>query len=430
MPIPWTMYQTETRWADQFLLAKTEESAAGETSSDPGTVPLEEAVRIVRSIAHKTGTETIPTDEADGRTLSESIYALNDMPGFDRATMDGFAIISSDTSDTLIKPCTLTFVGSVRKGLSTTPTISNGQAVSIQTGGKLPKGADTVVLADECNVQGDRITVKCPVSPGRNIIRRDEDFRKGEPVYPAGWILRPQDIAVLASIGRIRVKVRKKPVIGIISTGRELVPSESIPKSGEVREVNSYLVTAFCKRQGAIPVRYGIIRDDAEELTNLIEQASQECDAIIVSGGSSRDEHDITAQVIHKLGKVYTEGISFAPEKRTTIGQIDSVLVIGLPGHPSATFMVLTLVVIHLLQAMKGSPNQQVYRKFVRLTDNLHASRESDRFIRVTITDDQATPVFGKAGLIHMLSQSDGIVKIPAGSKGFCAGDRVEVMIW
>ncbi len=424
------MYQTEARWADQFVLVNTEKSVPGDASSDPGTVPLEEAVRIVRSIAHKTGTETIPTDEADGRTLSESIYALADLPGFERATMDGFAIISSDTSDALTSPCILTLTGSVTKGLSTVSAISHGQAVSIQTGGKLPDGADTIVQAENCLVQGDTITIKHPVSPGVNITRRDEDFRKGEPVYPAGWILRPQDIAVLASIGKIRVKVRKKPVIGIISTGRELVPSESIPKSGEVREVNSYLVTAFCKRQGAIPVRYGIIRDDAEELTKLIEQASQECDAIIVSGGSSRDEHDITAKVIHKLGKVYTEGISFAPEKRTTIGQIDSVLVIGLPGHPSATFMVLTLVVIHLLQAMKGSPNQQVYRKFVKLTDNLHASRDSDRYIRVTITDDQATPVFGKAGLIHMLSQSDGIVKIPAGGRGFSVGDRVEVMIW
>lgn len=430
MPIPWTMYQTETRWADQFVLVKTDSILAKNTPSDTETVPLEEAVRIVRSIAHKTGTETIPVDEADGRTLSESIFAPDDIPGFDRATVNGYALISSDTIKAQAGPINLTIIGSIRKGLSTNHELSPGQTVSIQTGGKLPAGADSVILEEDSIVQGDVIVIQHPVPPGVHIIRRDEDFKKGEPVYPAGWILRPQDIAVLVSIGKIRVKVRKKPIIGIISTGRELVPSESIPKSGEVREVNSYLVTAFCKRQGAIPVRYGIIRDDAEELIKMIEQASQECDAIIVSGGSSRDEHDITAQVIHKLGKVYTEGISFAPEKRTTIGQIDSVLVIGLPGHPSATFMVLTLVVIHLLQAMKGSPNQQVYHKYVRLTDTLHACKNSDRYIRVTITDDKATPVFGKAGLIHMLSQSDGIVKIPAGSKGYNVGDRVEVMIW
>ncbi len=320
--------------------------------------------------------------------------------------------------------------GVVLKGVSDFGRISHGQAIMIQTGGGLPEGADTVVISEHCTVEGDRVRITQPIPPYVHIIRRDEDFRKNETVYPEGWEIRPQDIAVLASLGKILVKVRKKPVIGIISTGRELVPSESIPKSGEVREVNSYLITAFCKRQGAIPMRYGIIRDNADDLTRLLEEASRECDAIIVSGGSARDQHDITAQVIKTLGNVYTEGISFAPDKRTTIGKIGTVLVIGLPGHPSATFMVLTLVVIHLIQAMKGSPSQNVYRKRVRLTDHLLASRESDRYIRVSITDDDASPVFGKSGLIHMLSQSDGIVRIPADSSGYREGDWVEVMTW
>ena len=400
-------------------------------SDHSNTIPIEEAVHIVRAIAHKTGTETIPVDDADGRTLSETIYAPDDIPGFDRATMDGYAIIASDTiGSTMEEPTILHLIGFIQKGTNGTKGIISGQAVAIQTGGKLPEGADAVVSSEDCFFFGDQIIIPGPVSANNNIIRRDEDFRKDEPVYSAGWILRPQDIGVLASMGKIRVKVRKKPVIGIISTGRELVPSESIPKSGEVREVNSYLIGAFCRRQGAIPVRYGIIRDDAEELKRLIGEASQECDAIIVSGGSARDQHDITAKVIHSLGEVFTDGISFAPEKRTTIGRINTVLVIGLPGHPSATFMVLTLVVIHLIQAMKGSPCQRVYRRRLKLADHLHALEQSDRYIRVTITGDTATPVFGKAGLMNMLTQSDGIVRIPAGSAGYRAGDLVEVMIW
>ena len=395
------------------------------------TIPIEEAVHIVRRIAHKTGTETIPIDDADGRTLSEGIYASSDQPGFDRATMDGYAIIAENTDvASLDKPVLITVIGEVRKGLSENQRIESGQAMAIQTGAILPLGSDTVITLQECTRENDKIIVTLPIPQNKNTIKRDEDYKLGEPVYPEGWILRPQDIAVLASIGKIRVKVRKKPIIGIISTGRELVPSEAIPKSGEVREVNSYLIAAYCKRQGAIPVRYGIIRDDATELTNLIEQAVQECDAIIVSGGSARDQHDITAQVMHTLGEVFSNAISFAPEKRTTIGRINTVLVIGLPGHPSATFMVLTLVVIHLIQAMKGSPCQNVYHRRATLTDDLHAFRESDRYIRVSIDNEIATPVFGKAGLINMLTQSDGIVRIPAGSKGYRAGDRVEVMIW
>ncbi|MFH0967574.1 MAG: gephyrin-like molybdotransferase Glp, partial [Methanobacteriota archaeon] len=398
---------------------------------DHNNVPLEEAIQIVQTIAHKTGTETISIDKANGRILSEAIKATTDFPGFDRSTMSGYALIASDIADASEEnPCFLTLIGVVLRGVSDFGGINHGQAIAIQTGGILPEGADTVIISEHCTMALDQVRVTQPIPSYANITRRDEDFKKNESVYPEGWELRPQDIGVLASIGKIRVKVRKKPVIGIISTGRELVPSESIPKSGEVREVNSYLITAFCKRQGAIPVRYGIIRDDADDLTTLLDEASQECDAIIVSGGSARDQHDITAQVIQTLGKVYTEGISFAPDKRTTIGKIGTVLVIGLPGHPSATFMVLTLVVIHLIQAMKGSPCQNVYRKRVRLTDHLLANRDRDRYIRMSITDDCASPVFGKSGLIHMLSQSDGIVRIPAGSEGYREGDWVEVMTW
>lgn len=398
---------------------------------DPTNVPLEEAITIVQTIAHTTGTETIPVDEADGRILSETIYASTDQPGFDRAAMDGYAIISSDTTNASDEnPCTLNLTTPILKGDSTVRYLKSGESAMIQTGGKLPGRTDAVVILEKCVCDGHRIHITSPIPPHTNIIQRDEDFKEKEPVYPAGWAIRPQDVAVLASNGKIRVKVRKKPIIGIISTGRELVPSEAIPRSGEVREVNSYLISAFCKRQGAIPVRYGIVRDDAKELTHLLEQASQECDAIMVSGGSSRDEHDVTAQVIHTLGKVYTEGISFAPEKRTTIGKIGSVLVIGLPGHPSATFMVLTLVIIHLIQAMKGAPSQLMYQKRVRITDHLLSNRDRERYIIVRITDDIATPVFGKAGLIHLLSQSDGIVHIPAGSKGYREGDWTLAMTW
>ncbi|PKL59561.1 MAG: molybdopterin molybdenumtransferase MoeA [Methanomicrobiales archaeon HGW-Methanomicrobiales-4] len=399
--------------------------------SHPDTVPVEEAVRIVRSIVHSTGTETIPLDEADERTLAETILAHSDIPGFPRSTRDGYAIIAADTCRASPdNPCILTLTGEIRKGPSGTDIIHPGQAISIQTGGVLPEGAEAVVMKEESGKCHDTLIIKKPVASGENIIRQDEDFRKNEPVYPEGWILRPQDIGVLASIGKTLVTVRKRPVIGIISTGRELVPSESVPKDGEVREVNSYLIAAFCRRQGAIPARYGIIRDDAEELRCLLMHASRECDAIIVSGGSARDHNDVTARVIRSLGEVYTESISFAPEKRTTIGRINTVLVIGLPGHPSSTFMVLALVVIHLIQALKGSPCQRIYRRQVRLSDHLHAHPDNDRYIRVRIQDDDAIPVFGKAGLMNMLAMSDGLVKIPAGSPGFQAGDQVEVMIW
>ncbi|HWQ65869.1 MAG TPA: gephyrin-like molybdotransferase Glp [Methanospirillum sp.] len=401
------------------------------TDTYPDTVPVEDAVRIVRSIAHTTGTETIPLDDADGRTLAETILAPSDIPGFVRASRNGYAIIAADSCHASDEtPCILHLIGQIQKGVSSLHPILPGQAFTIQTGGVLPDGADTVVMEEDGEECQGMLIIRTPMASGENIIRKDEDFSKDEPVYPEGWILRAQDIGVLASIGKTLVTVRKKPVIGIISTGRELVPSESLPREGEVREVNSYLISAFCRRQGAVPARYGIIRDDAEDLQRLLLHASRECDAIIVSGGSARDHNDVTARVIRKLGEVFTESISFSPEKRTTIGRINTVLVIGLPGHPSSTFMVLVLVVIHLIQALKGSPCQRVYRRIVRLTDHLHGHPGNDRYIRVRIHGDEAAPVFGKAGLIHMLAMSDGLVRIPAGSQGYRAGDQVEVMIW
>jgi molybdopterin molybdotransferase len=399
--------------------------------SDHTVVPVNEAVKIVRSITHLTGTETIPLDDAEGRTLAELVISPADLPGYSRSGLNGYAVISADTRyASRESPSVLSLAGTVHKGRNAQIQLRQGQAVRIETGGLLPEHADAVVREEESNLQSGYLYLNKPVLVGENLIRKDEDFYKGEHVYPAGWILRPQDIGVLAAIGKTRVTVRKKPVIGIISTGKELIPAEAVPETGQVREVNSYLIAAFCRRQGAIPVRYGIVRDDEEELTMLLSKAAGECDAVIVSGGSARDQNDVTARVVRKFGKVFAESISFAPEKRTTIGRVNSVLVLGLPGHPSATFMVLVLVVVHLIQALKGSPCQRTFRKTVRLTDTLYAEKDKDRYIRLMFREDSGVPVFGKAGLINLLAMSDGLVRVPAGSPGFHAGEQVEVMIW
>lgn len=395
------------------------------------TVAVEDAVRIVRSIAHATGTETIPIDEADGRTLAKRIITPTDLPGFDRSSYNGYVIISSDTIKASEKsPVSLKLVGDIEKGVLEEVRIKPGQCMHIHTGGVIPLDADAVIQQEDISKSEGLIQIRRTVNQGENITRGDEDFKKNEAIYPKGWIIRPQDIGVLASIGITRVTVRKKPIIGIISTGRELIPPESVPQKGQVREVNSYLISAFCRRQKAIPVRYGIIRDEPDELEQLLMHAANECDALIVSGGSARDHNDVTARVIRSLGEVYTDSISFSPEKQTTIGRIGSVLIIGLPGHPSSTFMVLALVVIHLIQALKGSPCQRVYRKRVYLADDLHAHPDNDRYIRVSIHEDKAYPVFGKAGLMNMLALSDGLVRVPAGHTGFTTGAMVDVMIW
>ncbi|PKL59560.1 MAG: molybdopterin molybdenumtransferase MoeA, partial [Methanomicrobiales archaeon HGW-Methanomicrobiales-4] len=197
-------------------------------------VPIEEAVRIVRSISHQTGTETIPIDNADGRTLSEPIFAPTDIPGFDRSWRDGYAVIADTTgaaSDT--SPITLQCIGTVQMGTTSSTPVPPGHCMYIPTGGHLPPGTDAVVMVEYTDRIGDTVLIKRPGVIGENIIRRDEDFKAADLIYPAGWIIRPQDIGVLASVGKTRITVRKNPIIGIISTGTELVPAEAIPRPGE-----------------------------------------------------------------------------------------------------------------------------------------------------------------------------------------------------
>lgn len=394
-------------------------------------VPIEEAVRIVRTISHQTGTETIAIDDSDGRTLSEPVHAPTDIPGFDRSWRDGYAVIAEDLSSASESaPATLTCLGAVRMGTPSDSQVTRGTCMYIPTGGQLPDGADAVIMIEYTERLAKTVLMKKPVMEGDNIIRRDEDFKAADLIYPAGWILRPQDIGVLASVGKTRVAVRKKPIIGIISTGTELVPAEAIPRAGEVREVNSHLIAVFSQRQGAIPMQYGIIRDNPDELRNTMTRACQECDAVIVSGGSSKDRNDITARTIQELGEVMVHGISIAPGKPTIVGRIQGIPVIGLPGHPASTFMVLSLVVIHLLQAMKGAPCQRVFRKRVRMATSIPSEQGREQYIRVRIDGDIATPVMGKSGLMNTLAWSDGIIRIPAGDEGFEAGDETEVMVW
>lgn len=411
------------------------DSASKETPSSSGyyfdVVPIEEAVRIVRSISHQTGTETIPIDNADTRTLSEPIFAPTDIPGFDRSWRDGFAVIAEATSTASeSSPIALQCLGSVRMGTPSTSTVTPGHCMYIPTGGHLPEGADSVIMIEYTDRIGDTVFIKQPVIKGENIIRKDEDFKASDLIYPASWIIRPQDIGVLASVGKTRITVRKNPVIGIISTGTELVPAEAIPRPGEVREVNSHLISVFCRRQGAIPVKYGIIRDNPDELRAIISRAVEECDAVIISGGSSKDRNDITAQTISELGEVFVHGISIAPGKPTIIGKIKDIPVIGLPGHPASTFMVLSLVVVHLLQAMKGSPCQRIFKRKVTMATSVPSESGREHYLRVRIEGDMATPVLGKSGLMNTLAWSDGIIRIPAGDEGYEAGDEVEVMLW
>jgi len=414
------------------------QSRSGEQNNVPkntgyffSVVPTDTAIEKIREIARDPGTETIPLAKADRRILAVPVYSPSDIPGFDRSWKDGYACIAADTtSASEASPVLLTCTGSVEMGEDEKNSISRGLCRYIPTGGTLPPGADAVVMIEYTERLNDVILVKRPVFSGENCIRRDEDFSAGQLIFEAGWSLRPQDIGVLAAIGRAFVQVRKKPRIGIISTGRELVPADTCPQPGQVRDVNSYLISTVVQRCGAVAIHYGIVRDDERHLTDLLSAAAEECDAVIISGGSSKDEKDITARVIENCGTVFIHGISLAPGKPTIIGTVQEKPVIGLPGHPASTFMVLLLVVTPLIQAIEGRTGSIFSTVPVRLTSNVPSEKGRETYIRVRIQDGNATPLMGKSGLLNTLKESNGIIRVPAGVEGLESGDMAEAILW
>ena len=391
-----------------------------------------EAIHIINRISPAVGTEYVPLTAAYGRVLAEDVQADTDIPGFDRSVKDGFAVNSADTvRASEAAPVPLTRVGRVAMGRGGNGlAIRPGECAYIPTGGALPKGADAVVMLEYCQDLGETVLAGRQVSPDENIIRADEDYARGEGVLAAGKHLKVQDIGVLAAVGVSRVAVRKRPVIGIVPTGVELVPPDQVPDAGEVRDVNSYLCGAFVEEMGGVPRYYDIVRDDRAELAALLSSALDDCDAFLITGGSSKDDRDITADVIGLLGEVLAHGMALAPGKPTIIGKIGHAPVIGIPGHPASTRVVLAVLAAPLLQSLSGCTGRREAKQKAILTRNIPSERGREEYVWVKLLGDEAVPLFGKSGLLNTLVESDGLIRILQGCEGLEAGSEVDVTLW
>jgi len=249
-------------------------------------------------------------------------------------------------------------------------------------------------------------------------------------LLPEGWTIRPQDVGVLAAIGRTRVKVQRPLRVGIVPTGLELVDATAEPSSGEVREVNSHLIGVFLRRLGAIPIISEVVRDDTDELTYAVLRAVTDCDAVVVSGGSARGERDVTGRVLHRLSDRTMPSVSFGPGKPTRIAMVHGRPVIGLPGHPASSFIVLVLFLARLIEGMQGSSRRAACRHTVRLAAPIPLRRRRETYRLVRIRDGWATPVDGETGRLSTLFECDGIVVVPAEGDGLRTGDQADVITW
>lgn len=382
--------------------------------------------------------ETLPIEECYGRVTAEDIVSPEDLPGFERSTVDGFAVKASDTFGAReSSPVYLTVKGDIPMGAIPDFSLSNGEVASIATGGMLPEGADAVVMIEHVNVVSkDLIEVLKAVSPGENVIFRDEDAKKGEVVIKAGHRLKPQDIGGLAGLGVTTVNVVKKPVVSIILTGDEIVPHTEKVTPGKVRDVNSFTLAGLSYENGAVPLKMGIVKDEYNKLKETVQKAYQISDIVLITGGTSAGVKDLTAKVIDELGSpgVLFHGVSIKPGKPVIGAVCNGKPVFGLPGHPVAVYICFELFVKPVINYMLGVTDKE-FKKTVKakISRSIHSQAGREDFIRVSLEERDgeiwATPLLSKSGLIMSLVRAHGIVHIPSQLLGVSEGDEVLVEI-
>ncbi len=412
-----------------------------------GVVSKEEALRRILEHAAVSvpGIENISIHESLGRVLGEDIDAPADVPDFVRSTMDGYAVRSADTfGATESMPALLAVVGESVMGELPERPVSKGECMKIYTGGALPPGADAVVMFEHTQpVDLDSIEVTKPVGPLENVIQIGDDLRRGERVLCKGRLIRPQDMAALASLGITSIPVLERPRVAIISTGNEIVPSDGPQPRGRVRDSNSYYLEGLVIQHGGLPVRMGIVRDDPAQLRGVVRSALEQCHMVVITGGSSVGSFDYTEKVIDSFGPpgVIVHGVSVKPGKPLIAAWAGSVPVFGLPGHPVAVGISFDLFVRPVLLKMSGevpSPALEglspVRTVRARLQRGISSGPGREEYVRVVLErkdgELQARPVFGASGLISTLVKADGIVVVPADSIGIEAGREVEVRLF
>ena len=382
-------------------------------------------------------TEEVSLKNALGRITACEFSAKEDVPGFNRSQVDGYAVVSSDTfgcSESI--PAMLKLVEEVEMGVSPEFKLEKGHAAYIPTGGELPEGADAAVMIEYTENYNDGfIYINKPSAPGNNIVYRGDDVKVGSMVVKSDLKLKPQDIGALAAMGYSEVLVKRKIKVGIISTGDEVVDISEEVCGAKVRDVNSYTLYAGLLNYGCDAIIYGIVKDEYDKINNIVERALEECDVVLISGGSSVGTRDETYNVISSLGEpgVLVHGIAVKPGKPTIVGKVKGKAVVGLPGHPASAYVIFRIFVYHLLDVMNGFTNKTYVKTIATLKCNYPSNNGREEFVPVKLeTADGkiiACPLFGKSGLITLLSSADGFVWIKRGIEGLVAGQEVEVFI-
>ena len=384
---------------------------------------FEEAYDIIMNQGPKPGTERVSLMESLGRILAEDIYSDIDMPPFDKAAMDGYACRLEDLHDEL------DVIETIVAGEVPAKTIRKGECSKIMTGAIVPEGADCVVMVEHTEeIKSNKIR-HIKKDTRVNIAKRGEDIKSGDMVITKGTKIKPQHIAVLAATGYAKPLVIKKPRIGIISTGNELVEPEFKPQRSQIRNSNAYQLTAQVQEAGGIPKYYGIAEDNEIELLKIIENSISENDMILLTGGVSMGDFDIVPKMLRQAGfDLLFENIAVQPGKPTTFAVKEDKYCFGLPGNPVSSFMQFEMLVKPMIFKMSGSIYKPLIIKIAMAEEYTRKRSNRRSIIPVRIIDNKAFPVeYHGSAHISSLVHANGIVTIPIGRSVLKKGEIVDV---
>lgn len=387
-------------------------------------ISFEKAYETVMSSAFNTGTETVSFIESLNRILAEDITSDMDMPPFNKSTVDGFACRKEDLGQNMV------IVETIAAGMNPTKSVLAKQCSRIMTGAELPEGADMIFMVEDSVILPSGEAKYIASFTKENIAFKGEDIVNGDIVLKKGKLIRPQEIAVMASVGSTSVVVSKKPVVAVISSGDELVEPFSKPGISQIRNSNAYQLLAQLLRAGTLGKYYGIARDDKDETYELVKQAISECDIVLITGGVSMGDFDFIPGVMERAGvKILFSRVNVQPGKPTIFGTHSDALVFGLPGNPVSSFTQFELLVRPLICKMMGYELNPVEIKLPMKVPFTRRLADRQAFIPVIITTDgMVSPVeYHGSAHISALSLSDGIITLPAGEKNIDKGEIVSV---
>ncbi|NUU99727.1 molybdenum cofactor biosynthesis protein [Marinitoga sp. 1154] len=364
------------------------------------------------------------TEDTIGFASADDIYSPENLPGFDKSTIDGYAVFAEDTfgaSDG--NPAFLKVVGEVFMGEEYSEEIKSGECVKIPTGGMLPKGANACVMVENTNQIGKRVEIYKSVAPGENVLKKDEDVKKGNIIISKGEIINIGHVHNLMSLGITKIKVYKKPIVCIVPTGDEVVEPSVSRKKTQIRDGNSYTLMAWLTSKGYQAKRYKLVKDNPDEFKEAVKWGLENGDVVVISGGSSLGARDYSLSTIEYFGEVFYNGVQVKPGKPVIFGKTDEKVILGLPGNPTSFIVSSYLFLFPILKKITGYKEYlPQISNYVRVSTNVPSVQGRERFIFAKLENREnefiAHPILGESGIASPFRMSDGIIRIPLGKEG------------